>query len=168
MKKKLNVLLVAAVFSLLFLVPGLAGAGGGPGVYDVALVQKITAMTPLGTPPFGITGFGFEADILLGSAKVGTMTGQMNVVDPPLDLTSPTMNGFFNGVVSIPLLGSFQAKGYLVGIGDNPILVSWVSAFTKGTEILEGFVGLGDGRGIVDWMAGKGEVPFTISLMPLP
>lgn len=168
MKKKLNFLLVAVVFLPFLVGSGLAGAADGPEVIDIPLVQKITAMKPLGTPPFGITGFSFEADILFNSVKVGTMSGQMDAVDPPLDVTSPTMNGFFEGTVSIPVLGEFQAEGAMVAVGDNPILVSWVCTFTDGTKILEDFVGLGDGRGIIDWMKETGQVPFTMSFLPLP
>ena len=82
-----------------------------------------------------IEGFSYSNDIYLGETKIGTESGTITVIDPPLNIANPFTYIRIESIYSFPGIGELTAGGYGVGLS-NPstftFTMSWSASMTSG------------------------------------
>jgi hypothetical protein len=109
-------------------------------------------------------GFTYSNDIYIGDTKIGTESGTITVIDPPLNIANPFTYIRIESTYSFPDLGELAAVGYGVGLS-NPstftFTMSWSASMTSGQTpgALADFYGINSGSGEIS-LVGSGP-PLT-------
>jgi hypothetical protein len=115
-----------------------------------------------------IEGFTYTNDIYLGDIKIGTESGTITVLDPPLNIQNPFTYVKMDSNYSFPDLGELTAVGYGVGLS-NPstftFTMSWSASMSSGQtpEALADFYGVNSGSGEISLIGGG--TPLTENIL---
>jgi len=145
----------------------------GAAAQQLVLTKEFTEITPIFLSGHEgdfsmITGFNYAGDILLDGAKVGTVSGEGMLLNPPLDLNERYDSGFLTIVNTVPGIGSFQVVGQFLSLGTSTSSetgmaeLSWNGSICNGTGNLENMYGLSVGTGSVNLYSGAGNVTEII------
>jgi hypothetical protein len=177
-RKKMRKLFCAGIFS--FLVVGLVAGTANAQEIQLQLYERAANLTSVFEAGHEgdlsrIVGFDYEMNVLLGEQRtpIGTEVAEVRLPEGQyLDLSAEVLEAEASGTLSIPGIGTFQIKGFMIALGGpaaaqtGDVFMSWVETYQGGTDILSGYYGLGSGAGKVNLFTGAGEVPLTMVLVP--
>ena len=142
---------------------------------EVVLVRDFASVTPIfmsgqeGNMEM-IEGFSIEGDILLDGTVVGTSSGQIKLLNPPVSLLERYDQGIVTLTNTIPGVGSFQLVAQFTSLGSSVSTTTgdgtfaWAGSISNGTGDLEGSVGLSVGIGNFNIFAGQASGTETIQI----
>ena len=168
--KKLLISVGAILFSFMIL-----GQVSAAGETEFILEKKITAMTPIfmlnhiGDPDW-IKGFQVEGDIFLkgGDANIGRFTGEVLLVNPPMNPAGTYDYAYMTILNVMPGLGSYTVTANSLALGSSAqngdIVMAWSGSISNGIGILENNFGLSAGNGVVNVFAGEGTMTEVLNI----
>ncbi len=98
-----------------------------------------------------IEGFDFEGDIFMGGNKIGTTSGRVTIISPPMNLLERYHQTMLKVVNSISGIGTFEENGLGISFGGSiapltgDITFAWWGSITNDTGDLENICGLDAG-----------------------
>jgi hypothetical protein len=109
-----------------------------------------------------IQGYRFEGDIILDGVKIGTVNGEVTLLNPPVDMSQQYYEAFgiFNN--NLDDIGSFQVFAQVQSYGGESSastgdgIIAWHGSITNGSGALQGLKGLSAGTGNYNLFTGKG------------
>jgi hypothetical protein len=118
-----------------------------------------------------IKGFQFEGEIVFASVEVGTVTGEVTLLNPPLNMTQKYNEGFgiFNNTITN--VGTFQVFAQIKALSASDIMatgngkVAWHGTIANGTGQLKGLHGLSAGNLDHNLFSGLGSGTEILNLM---
>jgi len=139
------------------------------------LQKTITSATPeyisgREGDPTAMKGFAITFDIFLNGTQVGTGTGEITVLDPPVNLNDQYGHAIIKMVNTLPDIGSYEVTAHslnlssstTVTIGD--VVAAWAGSISNGTGSLESTFGLSSGTGVVNIFSGTGEMTEVLRI----
>lgn len=169
MIKKGNFYVRIAFLLTFFYVQGVMAAGEA----EYVLETNITSLTPVymsgheGDPNW-IEGFNITGDISLDGDSIGTTSGQITLLNPPLNPTNQYDSAILKYVNSLPGIGTYEVTAQAIALGSstNPtagdLTVSWSGSISNGTDTLLNFYGLSVGIGVANNFTGEGTLKEVI------
>lgn len=100
-----------------------------------------------------IEGFRFSGDILLDGSKIGDVSGELMLLNPPLVITERSANGSGRFENDIPGIGRFEVFAQMTGTGNmesvntGDLMFGWHGSLTNGSNTLAGLGGISAGVG---------------------
>jgi hypothetical protein len=136
---------------------------------EYILQEEITSVTPVFMEGYvgnieKIKGFLYSGNLFLDGLPVGTFSGELSALNPPISLTEPYQHGTVTGTYNLPGIGTFQANSQTLQLTssttplDGKSVVAWSGSLSNGTGALSNVYGLSSGVGVVDQFAGTGEL----------
>lgn len=116
-----------------------------------------------------IEGADFEADIYWNGSKIGTTSGELRFLNPPLDFTARYAPATVTYVNDIPGNGSYQLNAQGLGMFTSNIYsgqgtFAYAGSISNATDNIEGMVGLASAIGEFDLLRETGSLQETISV----
>ncbi|MCP8323170.1 MAG: hypothetical protein L6N96_03205 [Candidatus Methylarchaceae archaeon HK02M2] len=111
-----------------------------------------------------IAGFQYEQDILIGSDVIGTSSGTITLLSPPLNLLEPFIFATVQTTSSFLGLGTFEESGYAVGLTNSNTLttgevtLSVTGSVSNGTGALADIYGVVTGIGTTNIATSQGTM----------
>ena len=142
---------------------------------QVVLVREFATVTPIfmsgqeGNMEM-IEGFELQGDILLDGNVVGTSSGRVLLLNPPVNLLERYDQGILTITNTFPGVGSFQVTAQFVSLGSSTSpsagdgSFSWSGSISNGSGDLEDSFGLSAGIGSYNIFTGQASGTETIQL----
>ncbi|MBN2700366.1 MAG: hypothetical protein ACPW60_10835 [Methylohalobius sp. ZOD2] len=171
MKNIQTVSLLAAFISVL----ALDKTAHAAGETEYILTKTLTSLTPVflsgheGDPNF-ISGFAFTGDVQFNGADIGNLSGDVTLVNPPLNLNDTYAHGVVRIANTISGFGTFEVTGNAVSVSSSTsatagdILFSWSGTIHNGTGQLEDSFGISAGAAQGNIFTGTGDITEVIQL----
>lgn len=161
MIKRISFSILVVFLSTLFLVQGAMADE------EIIFKRAITSVTPVFMAGHDgdfewIEGYDFICNILLNGNPAGTCSGQIRILNPPLDLVERYDTSMIKIYNTITDLGSFEMTGSSTTMGSSSsdltgdITFAWHSSLSNGTGVLSGIYGWSGGSGSVNIFTGLG------------
>lgn len=110
-----------------------------------------------------IEGFNYTSDIFMEGSKVGTASGQLRILNPPMNLTEHYSYAIVKAVYSLPGIGTFEVSEQLLALSSSTTptagdtTLSYSGSISNGTGDLLNIYGLVAGTGISNIFTGQGN-----------
>lgn len=111
-----------------------------------------------------IAGFTFSGTTRLNGVEIGTFSGEVRLLDPPLNLNAPYSHGQTKIINTIPGFGSFEVTASGVSVSSSTsqsagdIVFAWSGTISNGTGRFADSHGVNAGTAKSNIFAGTGEV----------
>lgn len=171
MSRKILILL----FFVLLLVGGWLKSAVAADEVEHILQKTITSTTPeylsgREGDPTAMKGFAITFDIFLNGVQVGTGTGEITVLDPPVNLNDQYGHAILKMVNTLPDIGSYEVTANSLNLSSSTtatigdVVAAWAGSISNGTGSLESTFGLSSGTGVVNIFAGTGEMTEVLRI----
>lgn len=142
------------------------------GEEEYILEKTITSISPvfmkghIGDPSW-IEGFVFQGNTFIkDGGQIGTFTGQASLLNPPMNPNEVYDEAFITVENDLPGIGSYRTTGSGVGLGSSTddIAVAWSSSISNVTGLLTNSYGLSVGNGVLNPIAGQGNMTEIVNI----
>lgn len=158
-----TIFLCSALLLCLLIVPMAIGAGDS----EIVLEKSFTSMTPVFMSGHAgdfnwIEGYDGSGDIYLDGVKIGTVTSEIRLFNPPMSFTERYDLGRIKMVNTITGFGTFESNGQFLSMGSSTsatsgdVTFSWFGSISNGTGSLSSMIGLASGTGNGNMFTGSG------------
>lgn len=132
----------------------------------IVLKKEFTTVTPnfmqghMGDQNW-IKGYTLVGDIFLNETKIGTVNGEVTMLNPPVDMTQRYAEAFMIINNTVTNLGTFQVFAQVKSITTNDAIttgegsVAWHGTIVNGSDQLQGLGGLS--AGVVNYNVFTGQ-----------
>ena len=120
--------------------------------------------------PTAMKGFTITFDIFLNGTQVGTGTGEVTVLDPPVNLNDRYTHAIIEIVNTLPGIGSYEVTAHSLSltsstsVASGDVVSAWAGSISNGTGTLENTFGLSSGTGVANIFAGTGEMTEVLRI----
>ena len=135
---------------------------------SIVLQKSFTKVTPFFMEGHAgdsnwIGGYILSGDIMIDETKIGSVNGEVTLLNPPLDMTQPYDEAFCIFDNTIPGVGSLQvfaqvksySPSFMAATGDG--MVAWHGAIVNGSNQLQSISGLSAGVAKYNIFSGQGS-----------
>ena len=117
-----------------------------------------------------IAGYAITFDIFLNGTQVGTGTGEITLLDPPVNFDDQYGHAIIKMVNTLTDIGNYEVTANSVNLASSTtatvgdVVAAWAGSISNGTGSLENTFGLSSGTAVANIFSGTGEMTEVLRI----